>query len=161
MRSFVLCLIFVGIDQITKALVVADILHGERVKVIPGIFNLTYITNPGAAWGILAGKGNLLLIISGIVFCLAIYFIRTLCEGWKERYYAVFMVLSGIIGNSLDRVFRGSVVDFLDFHFFDKYHWPSFNVADSCICAGVFIFVISSLLRPQPRPQQAYVNSNR
>jgi signal peptidase II len=55
--------------------------------------------------------------------------------------------MSGILGNSIDRVFRGAVVDFLQFYI-GKYVWPSFNVADSCICVGVFIYILSSLFRP-------------
>jgi len=151
-RTFVLALltglVFLVLDQLTKYWVAAEIPFGARQTVIPGFFNLTYVTNTGAAWGILSGRYWLLLSISAAVFCAAIWYLRFLTEGWKERYFAIFLVMSGILGNSIDRVFRGAVVDFLQFYI-GKYVWPSFNVADSCICVGVFIYILSSLFRPE------------
>lgn len=138
---------FLILDQLTKYWVVKEIPFASRQVVIPGFFNLTYVTNTGAAWGILAGRYWLLLTISAAVFIAAIWFLRHLTEGWKERYYAVLLILSGILGNCIDRVFRGAVVDFLQFYI-GKFVWPSFNVADSCICIGVFIYIISTLIRP-------------
>jgi signal peptidase II len=146
--SVSLAVFLVILDQASKMLVVRYIPEHDIIPIIPYIFNLTYLNNPGAAWGILAGKGNLLLAFAIVVFAGIIYFLRALCEGWTERYFALFMVLSGIVGNSIDRVWHGQVVDFLDFYIKD-YHWPSFNVADSAITVGVTIFIISSLFRPQ------------
>jgi len=141
-------IILLALDQLTKYWVVKEIPFGTRQTVIPGFFNLTHVTNTGAAWGILSGRYWLLLSISALVFLTAIWFMRTLTEGWTERYFAVFLILSGILGNSIDRIFRGAVVDFLQFYI-GKYAWPSFNIADSCICVGVFIYILSSLFRPE------------
>jgi len=144
------------LDQITKLLTVKCIT--SAIPVIPGLFNLVYVKNPGAAWGILAGKGVLLLVISLLVLSLIIVYIRKLTEGWMERYLAISLICGGILGNSFDRIFRGSVVDFLDF-FVGTHHWPAFNVADSAICVGVFIFVISSWVRPEAKgetPNQSH-----
>ncbi len=135
------------LDQCTKILTERCIL--STIKVIPAFFNLVHVKNPGAAWGIMPGKGLLLLAISIIVLALLVIFIRKLAEGWIERYYAISLIGGGIMGNSVDRVLRGSVVDFLDFYA-GSYHWPAFNVADSAICVGVAVFIISSWLRPQP-----------
>ena len=150
-KTFLLALltgfIFLILDQFTKYWVVKEIPFASRQVVIPGFFNLTYVTNTGAAWGILSGRYWLLLAISGAVFFAALWFLRHLTDGWKERYYAVLLILSGILGNCIDRVFRGAVVDFLQFYI-GKYAWPSFNVADSCICIGVFIYIISTMIRP-------------
>lgn len=146
--AFAVGLVFFILDQLTKYWVVKEIPFAARKTVIPGFFNLTYITNTGAAWGILSGRYWLLLTISGTVFAAAFFFLRALTDSWKERYYAIFLVMSGIVGNSADRIFRGAVVDFLQFYV-DRYAWPSFNVADSCICVGVFIYVLSTLLRPE------------
>ncbi len=144
------------LDQITKILTVLYIPEHKLISVIPRFFNLTYLNNPGAAWGMFAGQGKLLLAISAVVFIAVIYFLRSLTEGWPERYFAMFMVLSGIAGNSIDRVWKGQVVDFLDFYIMD-YHWPSFNVADSAITVGVTIFIISSLFRPQEKKKAEFV----
>lgn len=138
---------FAALDQWTKYLVVSKIPEHSSIKIIPGLFNLTYVNNPGAAWGILAGRGWILITISVVVFICIIFFLRILTEGWPERYFAFFLVLSGIIGNSVDRVGKGKVVDFLDFYV-NNCHWPAFNVADSCITVGVVIFITSSVLRP-------------
>ena len=148
-----LCLALTAIvlilDQFTKVLTVRFI--KSSIAVIPGLFNLVYVKNPGAAWGILAGKGWLLLMISVVVLILIIIYLRKLTEGWMERYLSMSLICGGILGNSLDRILRGSVVDFLDFYIGSNpgHHWPAFNVADSAICVGVFIFVISSWVRPQ------------
>ena len=146
LRCAVLTGLIIVIDQITKMLVENRLT--ASVKVFPGLFNLVFVKNTGAAWGILAGKGWLLLLISIVVFILITVFIRRITEGWTERYYAMALIAGGIAGNSIDRLWRGAVVDFLDFHY-GPHHWPAFNVADSAICIGVFIFIISSWLRPQ------------
>ena len=140
------------LDQIPKLLVVEMIKHiGTRIPVIDGFFDLTYITNKGAAWGMLSGKTGLLLAVSIVVFVLITFFLRQICEGWTERYYALLLVMSGIIGNTIDRVFRGGgVVDFLRFYF-RNWEWPSFNVADCAICIGVGMFILSSLIRPEQK----------
>jgi signal peptidase II len=141
------CILIAGLilllDQLTKIAVVRCIT--SPVKIIPGLFDLVFVENTGAAWGILRGKGWLLLIISTTVLFLIIYFIRMITEGWIERYYAISLIAAGILGTSIDRI---SVVDFLDFYA-GTHHWPAFNVADSAICVGAFLFVLSSWIRPQ------------
>ena len=149
-KLLIYCISLTGLvllsDQITKAIVEKYLDH--PIKVIPGFFSLVKVRNPGAAWGMLPGQRWPLLAIS-IVFSLGvIFFFRYLTEGWRERYYATALVLGGTLGNSIDRIWRGGyVVDFLDF-FVGKYHWPVFNIADSAICIGVGIFVISYWKRP-------------
>jgi len=147
--------VFYLLDQLTKELIVREIpLHAVNA-VIPGFFNITHITNPGAAWSILAGKAWLLLTISIAAFIAILLFLRQLSERYTERVYALLFICSGIAGNCTDRIFRGEVVDFLQFHI-GQYYWPSFNVADSCITCGVIVFVASSLFRPgQPKKEQA------
>jgi len=135
------------LDQATKFLAIEHFSSSPPLK-ISSFFNLVLVRNTGAAWGIFAGRGGILLTISLTVFILLTVFHRLFTEGWPERYYALALLLSGISGNSIDRVFRdGAVVDFLDF-FIGKYHWPAFNVADSAICVSVAIFIISNLIRP-------------
>jgi len=145
------CLFLAGflliLDQATKIIAENRLTLGERIPIIPDFFNLTLITNKGAAWGILHGYAWLLLIIGAVVIGASIFFMRWLTEGWQERYFALFIVLSGVIGNSIDRIWRGEVIDFLDFYI-KSWHWPAFNVADSAICVGVTIFFLSVFFRP-------------
>lgn len=133
-------------DQYSKVFIQWNI--SGAVSIIPGFFNIVFIRNSGAAWGILSGKSHLLLLISIIVLVLIFIFIKILTEGWTERYYSLALISAGIVGNSIDRLWYGSVVDFLDFYA-GKYHWPAFNVADSSIFIGVAIYIISSLVREQ------------
>ncbi len=135
------------IDQYSKVLAESHLASGA-VKVLP-FFNLVHVRNTGCAWGMMAGSGVILLLISFAAFALIVFYMRKLSEGWTERYFALSLVLAGIAGNSIDRIWRGSVVDFLDFHAAGR-HWPAFNVADSAICVGVAIYIISSYLRPHP-----------
>ncbi len=137
-------------DQATKIIVVHKIVMFDKITIIPNFFYLTYIVNKGAAFGILQGKGWLLLAVSIVVLVLVIAFFRVITEGFPERYYALALIVSGIIGNSIDRIWRHEVVDFLDFYF-GSYNYPAFNVADSCITIGVIIYVLSILLRPQKK----------
>ena len=136
-------------DQITKLLVEQKMVLGESIPVIKGFFSLTYVTNKGAAWGMFHGYGLMLFGIGTVVIALSLLFLRKLCEGYRERYIAILMVISGVIGNSIDRIWRGEVVDFLDCYI-QKYHWPAFNIADCAICIGIGIYTLSVLVRPVP-----------
>ncbi len=147
--AVVLFFLVLALDQATKIWVDHSFELYESIPVIPGCFSLTYVTNPGAAWGILAGKGWFLLSVAVVVSLGALLFLRRLTEGWSERYFALLLILSGVFGNSIDRIWRGEVVDFLDCYY-GSWHWPTFNVADIAICVGVGIFILSSIVRPTP-----------
>ena len=137
------------IDQITKLLVEQRMVLGESIPVIKGFFSLTFVTNKGAAWGMFHGYGIVLFIIGVVVILATLTFLRKLCEGYRERYMAILTVLSGVVGNSIDRIWRGEVVDFLDCYI-KNHHWPAFNIADCAICVGIGIYMLSVLLRPAP-----------
>jgi len=141
------------LDQLTKACIEKYV--ENPIPVIPGFFNIVHVGNRGAAWGMFQNYPWLLFSISIIFFFGAVFFFRSITEGWLERYYAVALVLGGVLGNSTDRIWRsGKVVDFLDFNL-GFMRWPSFNVADSAICIGVTIFILSSFLRPSPDKKTA------
>jgi len=141
-------IISVILDHITKYLIVKtpSIIYNP-IKLIPDFFNIVSVRNTGAAFGMFHGNNIILFLIALAAFIVLCIFYRALTEGWRERYYALGLILSGIIGNAIDRVCRHSVVDFLDFYI-GSYHWPAFNVADSAICIGVTILIISFLFRP-------------
>ncbi len=133
-------------DQFTK-IAAERLLKGRPpVVVIPDFFSFAFITNKGAAWGIFHGYAVLLLAVAAVVAVLAVWNFRRLTEGFAERYWALSIILSGVIGNAIDRLWRGEVVDFLDFQF-GSWHFPTFNVADCAITIGVGIYIISNLLR--------------
>ena len=150
-------LALVILDQVTKTLVLHYIEPpnpaAHRITVIPGFFDLTHLTNKGAAWGMFHDFPWIPFAISIAALVLMIIFLRKLAAGWPERYFALLMVASGIVGNCTDRLWHGAVIDFLRFHWQNKVEWPSFNVADSAICCGVALYVISSFFRPETKPE--------
>ena len=84
-------------DLISKVAIVEMLKNpGTRIPVIPGIFDITYITNKGAAWGMFSGKSALLLTVSVVVFVLITFFLKQICEGWTERYYALLLVMAAV-----------------------------------------------------------------
>src|SRR5580692_827047 len=144
------------LDQLTKWLIQAHIPYGGVVPIIPGFFSLVYVSNTGAAFSIFQGN-NFFFIALALVALAAVLFwlIRDQFNPKKEERMSVVakiafsLFAAGIVGNLLDRVVKGSVVDFLDFYF-RGYAWPSFNVADSCICVAAALLVLISFRRPQP-----------
>ena len=131
-------------DQWTKELIRADFYLGEARPVIEGFFNLTYVRNTGAAWGMMGGQNTWLTILSIIMLGFMLIFRRSfLGDTWDHRL-ALGLMIGGIVGNLLDRIRLGWVTDFLDFYWGD-WHWPSFNIADAGICTGVGIYILSTL----------------
>ncbi len=117
----------------------------EPVEVIPGFFYIVHIVNKGAAWGIFAGYTQILALL-GLVAIGAIFFFRE-ALGLKRPFMQVAfgLLIGGIIGNMIDRLAYGHVVDFLDFHF-GSYRYPAFNIADCGITIGVGLYLIATLL---------------
>ncbi|MDX2177340.1 MAG: signal peptidase II [Candidatus Sumerlaeia bacterium] len=126
----------------------------ESIVLIPGFFNLTYAENTGAAFSIMSGHPELLALVSLAVSAMLGWFWYTLPAGEKWARGAIALILSGAIGNVIDRLVRGFVVDFFHAYWRD-HHWPIFNVADSAICVGAAIVVWRELaghLKPKPGP---------
>lgn len=145
MLVLILGLVVVLLDQLTKLRVRADLIcGGDPQAVIPGFFNLVYVRNEGAAWGMFGGQQMLLVLLSvGVLISLAVYH-RKLLNPTLDHRIALGLMVGGICGNLIDRIRVGWVTDFLDFYV-GPYHWPSFNVADSAICIAVGIYLLSSL----------------
>jgi signal peptidase II len=130
-------------DQLTKEIVRVSFALGESRVVVDGFFNLTYVRNTGAAWGILGGQNTWLTLLSIVMLIFMIIYRRSfLSDTWEHRL-ALGLMIGGILGNLLDRMRQGWVTDFLDFHW-RGLHWPAFNIADAAICTGVGIYIISA-----------------
>ena len=132
------------IDQTTKALIVNRFDLYESISVIP-FFNLTFVVNYGFAFGFLNSPSLNQIIVSVIILSIIIYFLYLLIKT-QDRVFKICLVLilSGALGNFVDRIFRGYVVDFIDIYVFN-YHWPAFNIADSCISVGFVILIMNIL----------------
>ena len=151
-------LVVIVLDQLTKALVLARMDLHQSIPVIEGFFDLTYVRNTGAAFGILAGslaayRVPLLLGVSVLALVVLFWFVRTVpVERWAV-IAACGAVLGGAVGNMLDRLAYGEVIDFLDVYV-GAYHWPAFNVADAAITVGVVLLCIDAL-RANPAPERS------
>ena len=138
----ILSIIFIIIDQASKLIVINTLSKKKSVEVIKSFFYLTYTNNNGAAFSILTGKRVILIIVTLIVIGILIYYIRKTKVKENINKIALSLVIGGSIGNLIDRIVRGAVVDFLDFKIFG-YNYPIFNLADTFIVLGVFLLLIS------------------
>ncbi len=142
---FLLVLVLLIVDQITKALVFKKIAFLSSQSIIPGFFNLTHIHNRGAIFGFFSQSDSqllhiVLLLATLVALALVVYYFFTTPPAEKLAKISLSLILAGALGNLIDRVFRGYVIDFLDLYI-KKWHWPSFNVADSCVTIGAFLLV--------------------
>ncbi len=147
------------IDQLTKFWIISRFSYGEQWVVIPGVFNLTHVRNPGGAFSILAtmsedvrqafflGTGALAIVL------LLAFFRRLEADEWLSAT-AIGAVLGGAIGNLTDRIVHGEVIDFLDVRLFGGYVWPTFNMADSWILMGVGILMLETFFTSEPDPEE-------
>lgn len=132
--------ILVLIDQITKFLVKTKIALESSITVIPNFFELTYVRNDGAAFSILEGKTWFLILITLVI--LAFIIIYSFKNKIKHTEKIILSILTaGIIGNLIDRILYGYVIDFLSFKIIN-YDFPVFNIADILVCVGCFIYII-------------------
>ncbi len=141
LTSWGIILLLALLDQASKMLVLHTIPFQESIPVIPGFFNLTHVYNTGAAFGMLHDSNRFFIIVSAVAFIALVLMKRHFGGGLMQ--WGWMLLLSGILGNVTDRIKYGHVVDFLDFQL-GSYHWPSFNVADSCICIAAGLFLLSS-----------------
>ena len=138
---FAIALTILVLDQLSKNLVLTHFALHEGISIIPGLFNLTYVRNTGAAFGILAGQEAWRHLFFQVVSVFALSAIVYLFWTSKRDRFALWgsaLVFGGAAGNLVDRIRFGYVIDFLDF-FVGGYHWPAFNIADSGITLGAFL----------------------
>jgi len=143
------------LDQLSKYYIQRAFRPGQVVTIIPHVFNLTFVLNPGAAFGFLAGaSANFRNPFFIIVSLLAIVFIVYHRSRYRRMELlpslGLSLILGGALGNLVDRLRLGMVVDFLDFYYGD-YHWPAFNVADSAITVGVVLMILQLIAERRRR----------
>jgi len=147
----IFCFGILVLDQWTKSLIIQKLLLYQKVEVIQGFFNILHVRNTGGAFGIFGGEkgglGSILFVVVSLVAIgvIVILFIR-IKEDEKTLALSFSLILSGAIGNLIDRLRYGEVIDFLDFYL-SSTHWPTFNVADSAICIGIGLMALELLKR--------------
>ncbi len=147
-------LLFIGggiivLDQLTKLLILQYLPLHSSLEIIPGFFNLVHVRNPGGAFSIFAGadsalRQGLFLVMTVFIVIVLLFAYRKLRpeDRWTRTSYA--LIVGGALGNLVDRLRFGEVIDFLDCYV-GAYHWPAFNVADSAITVGALMLVVSLL----------------
>ena len=140
MTPLLVAILVVLLDQATKEWVRGAFSLHDSIPVVPGFFNLTYIRNTGAAWGMFSGQNLGLAVLAFAMLVLLVVFRRKLLPPGQPHRVALGLLCGGIAGNLFDRLRLDYVTDFLDFHV-RTWHFPSFNVADSAICVGAALMI--------------------
>ncbi|NOG44235.1 MAG: signal peptidase II [Calditrichaeota bacterium] len=166
-HTITIILTLLGLDQLTKYITKTNMMLGESIHIIDNFFRLTYVENPGMAFGLRIENTTLFMGLSLIAAGLVFYYLYILRNEVWQLQFAIAMIASGAIGNLSDRFIRGSVVDFLDFEFFDvaipafnflgfefsgyyMTRWPVFNVADMAVSGGMILIFGYILLKGDP-----------
>jgi signal peptidase II len=146
-KNISLIIIFFSIilfDQLTKILVINNFQLYESMSIFP-LFNLTFVVNYGFAFGFLNNSSLNQIIVICVIFSIIAYFLYLLFKTQDQFFrFSLILVLSGAVGNFIDRVIHGFVIDFIDIYL-GSYHWPAFNIADSSITLG-FILIMFNIL---------------
>lgn len=137
LRFFIFAFITLSVDQISKYIIISNMSLGESIPVIRPVFYITYILNPGAAFGMLANRTTFFIIISLLVIIGVIVGYRYLPKERAWTRVATALVVGGALGNLIDRIRLGKVIDFLDFRV-----WPVFNLADTAIVTGALLLIL-------------------
>ena len=133
----------VGLDQLTKALIAGSYQLGETHTIIPHIINFKFIRNEGAAWGMFSDSRWVFIVISALLIIVLPFILYKFRKLHFLFGFSLSLIIGGAIGNMIDRVFAGSVVDFIEFSFFN---FPVFNVADIFVCVGGGLIALWAIL---------------
>jgi signal peptidase II len=161
---FLITLVVLVADQITKAWATARLMPIESYEVLPGFFRLTYARNRGVAFSLFADAEFevrwVLAAVSAVAAAAVAYYLLRAASHTRRMNAALALLLAGIVGNLIDRVRLGEVVDFLDFHWRNQYTWPTFNIADAAICIGAGLLALELMreekaARHEAQPEKA------
>lgn len=147
--GIVIAVMVIVLDQLSKFLMLTFVLNEQSVIIIMPFFNLVHAWNTGVSFSLFNNGG----FIGTLLLCLIVIVIVAILLRWlyKEKtkliQIALGMIIGGAVGNLIDRIRFGAVFDFLDFYI-DAYHWPAFNLADSCICIGAVMIILHSMIYP-------------
>lgn len=142
--------LIIAADQLTKFIITGSFRLGESLPVVANFFNLTLVHNTGAAFGFLSDLSHpirepFFIIVPSLTLAAILYVFSKLHDQQTTSIYGLSLIIGGAIGNIVDRIRVGYVIDFLDFHWAGKYHFPAFNVADAAITVGAMLLIISMI----------------
>ena len=143
-RIILICLFTLGIDILTKQLVINTMIEHQSITIIKDFFSITFAKNTGVAFSFLEGKIPLIIIMTSIIIIFILKYIKTTNPN-KYEIFCYGLILGGALGNLIDRIFYGYVIDFLDFNLLE-YSFPIFNLADTAIVIGVILLLILNII---------------
>jgi signal peptidase II len=154
----IVLILVVAIDQMSKLWIVGNFRYQEIRPVIDGFFELTYLLNSGGVWGLGrdlpdAARVAVFLALPTIITCAAVWYSLSLPLHERLRQYSIALVVGGAIGNLIDRLRIAQVIDFLVFHW-EEHYWPAFNLADSAICIGIAVLMVTTIFERDPDPER-------
>ena len=138
MYLIIVVFVVVMLDQITKYMIVRNMTEGMSIPIIDQVFHLTFVLNPGAAFGMLEHNREFFIIMAIVVLIFVVYMRKKILEEPLPIQIGIALFVGGALGNLIDRMKTGLVVDFFDFRI-----WPVFNIADIAICLGVGVMIWS------------------
>ena len=154
-KFYSVAIIAVILDQISKWLVVTNMQEGERISIWDPWLGLLSHRNRGAAWGMLEGQMWIFTIVTLAVIIGILYFYHTEAKGKPLFQFSLMLLLGGAVGNFIDRLFRGEVVDFVDTYIpVINYHFPIFNVADMALTFAVILLFITIILEERAQKKK-------
>ena len=150
---FVIAILVIAVDRLSKIWIAKHLALGQAIVVIPNFFRITHVLNTGAAFSMFEGAKNQEIVRYALIGFSVVAIVAVLIALWRTgrtvslMSVSLALILGGALGNLYDRIWFKYVVDFLEVHIV-HYHWPDFNVADSCIVVGACLLLLE-LLRPQ------------
>ncbi|MBB6216967.1 signal peptidase II [Anaerosolibacter carboniphilus] len=144
--SYILIVLIIALDQVSKYYVQANLLENESIPVIQNIFHITYVHNYGAAFGILRNHKIFFIVITTAVVIGIFLFLKTQSKVHATMKYSLMLIIAGAVGNLMDRIQVGYVRDFFDFRI-----WPVFNIADMAIVCGAILLSYYLLIIDRPQ----------
>jgi signal peptidase II len=152
-KYYLIALLILISDHIAKWIVRVKLYPREAVEIIPGYLRFSYVHNSGVAFGLFdeiqsVWKPYILASMAMIAIAVIVIYSVRVAQNRKLLQLALAITLGGILGNFVDRIFRGYVVDFIEFHIQDIFHWPTFNIADSAITIGIALLLIDTIRSP-------------
>ncbi len=165
-KYYLVALLILAIDHVTKWIMHAKLASGPPIDIIPGYLGFSLAENSGVAFGFLhdinfAWKPYLLAAMAIVAVIVIFAYSTRVSPNRKLLQLALAITMGGILGNFVDRIFRGYVIDFIEFHIHEAFYWPNFNVADSAITIGIALLLIDTVKSPSAEeiPEQPTTDS--
>ena len=162
-RYYFLAVLILALDLLTKWWIRTTFELHQSLEIIPGYLRIIRVHNTGVAFGLFADfhsawKPYLLALMAVVAVVVIVIYSARMPSGRIMLQLALAVTMGGILGNFIDRIVRGFVVDFIEFHVHDSFYWPTFNVADSAITLGIALLLLDTVINPEEQPAPSVPN---